>query len=61
MNEEKENIGARRLHTILEHLLEDISFDLPNPEVKEIILTKEDVIQKFSEEIKQTDVDKYIL
>ncbi|MDD5823565.1 MAG: ATP-dependent protease ATPase subunit HslU [Firmicutes bacterium] len=61
MNEEKENIGARRLHTILETLLEDISFNLPDPDITEITIAREDVIEKFKEEVKATDVDKYIL
>lgn len=61
MNEEKENIGARRLHTILETLLEDISFNLPDPSIAEVVITREDVLEKFKEEIKSTDVDKYIL
>ncbi len=61
MNEETENIGARRLHTILETLLEDISFNLPDPELTEIVITREDVQTKFCEEVKATDVDKYIL
>ncbi len=61
MNEEKENIGARRLHTILETLLEEISFNLPDPELSEIVISREDVLEKFGDEIKAKDVDKYIL
>lgn len=61
MNEETENIGARRLHTILEILLEDISFNLPDPSITEVIFDREDVQDKLKEKIKEVDVDKYIL
>ncbi|MBK5253658.1 MAG: ATP-dependent protease ATPase subunit HslU [Peptostreptococcaceae bacterium] len=61
MNEQTENIGARRLHTIIEKLLEDISFDLPNEEIDEITLTREDVKNKFIENIHEVDIEKYIL
>lgn len=61
MNEQTENIGARRLYTILETLVEDISYDLPNPEVKEIVIDAQFVINKFKEKIREVDVDKYIL
>lgn len=61
MNEQTENIGARRLYTILETLLEDVSFDLPNPDVKEVVVDAQFVINKFKEKIREVDVDKYIL
>ena len=62
MNEQNENIGARRLHTILEQLLEDISFEIPkNDENGKIIIDKEFVRNKFIDTISKDDVDKYIL
>lgn len=61
MNEETENIGARRLHTILEILLEDVSYNLPDPEIKEVRIDREYVLDKLGEKIKEVDVDKYIL
>ena len=61
MNEETENIGARRLHTILEILLEDISFNLPDPDAKDVVIDRAYVQEKLSEKIKEVDVDKYIL
>ncbi len=61
MNEETENIGARRLHTVLEILLEDISYNLPDPEIKEVIIDRAYVLERLSEKIKEVDVDKYIL
>ncbi len=61
MNEETENIGARRLHTILEILLEDISYNLPDPEITEVHIDREYVLDRLGEKIKEVDVDKYIL
>ena len=61
MNEEAENIGARRLHTILEILLEDISYNLPDDSMKDIKIDRKDVQEKLKEKIKEVDVDKYIL
>ena len=61
MNEETENIGARRLHTILELLLEDISFNLPDPEADEIVIDREYVTAKLHEKVSEVDVDRYIL
>ncbi len=61
MNEETENIGARRLHTILEILLEDISYNLPDPDMGDVRIDREYVLDKLGEKIKEVDVDKYIL
>lgn len=61
MNEETENIGARRLHTILEILLEDISFNLPDPNITNVEITRETVRKRLAEKVKEVDIDKYIL
>lgn len=61
MNEQTENIGARRLHTILEKLLEDISFNIPEMQEDKIVLDREYVKEKFIEKIKPEDLDRYIL
>ena len=61
MNEETENIGARRLHTILEILLEDVSFNLPDPDMKDLKIDREYVRERLEEKFKEVDVDKYIL
>ncbi len=62
MNDQTENIGARRLHTIMELLLEDISFDIPeNDESGRFIIDREFVQKKFMDTIHRDDVDKYIL
>ncbi|QHI73162.1 ATP-dependent protease ATPase subunit HslU [Aminipila terrae] len=61
MNEQTENIGARRLHTIMEKLLEDISFNIPEMEQEEIVIDKSYVKEKFVEKIHEDDIDKFIL
>ncbi|MDD4766023.1 MAG: ATP-dependent protease ATPase subunit HslU [Desulfotomaculaceae bacterium] len=61
VNEQTENIGARRLHTILEKLLEDISFEAPELAVKEIEIEKKYVVEKLGELVKNKDVSRYIL
>jgi len=62
VNEEVENIGARRLHTILTTLLDDILFDVPDkmPEDK-ISVNGEMVNNKLDSIIKNRDLSKYIL
>lgn len=61
MNEETENIGARRLHTILEILLEDISYNLPDPDAKDVVIDRKYVQDKLGEKFREVDVDRYIL
>ena len=61
MNEETENIGARRLYTIMETLLEDVSYELPTPDITHVLVDREMVQEKFKEKIREVDVDKYIL
>ena len=61
MNEQTENIGARRLHTILEKLLEDISFNIPDMEEDKIVIDGAYVKEKFDEKIHPEDLDKYII
>ena len=61
MNEQTENIGARRLHTVLEKLLEDISFNIPEMEEEKLVIDQKYVEDKFQETIHAEDLDKYIL
>ena len=61
VNEQTENIGARRLHTIMEKLLEDVSFNLPDENTKSISITPEYVREKFEEQIHEDDIDRFIL
>jgi ATP-dependent HslUV protease ATP-binding subunit HslU len=61
VNERTENIGARRLYTIMETLLEDISFDAPDLEEKEIVIDDNYVEEKLGEIIEDEDLSRYIL
>jgi ATP-dependent HslUV protease ATP-binding subunit HslU len=61
VNEKTENIGARRLHTILEKLLEDISFNAPDMKKDAITIDKEYVIEKLGDIIDDKDLSRYIL
>ncbi|MFZ5947448.1 MAG: ATP-dependent protease ATPase subunit HslU [Stygiobacter sp.] len=62
VNEQVENIGARRLHTILTTLLEDILFDVPDKMPKsQIEITGELVNNKLDKIVKNRDLSKYIL
>jgi ATP-dependent HslUV protease ATP-binding subunit HslU len=61
VNESAENIGARRLHTIMEKLLEDISFDGPDLKKKTIRIDAAYVRKQLSEIVKDQDLSRYIL
>jgi len=61
VNEKTENIGARRLHTIMEKLLEDISFEGPELEGREIVIDAEYVSRKLNELTANEDLSRYIL
>lgn len=63
MNEKNENIGARRLNTIMEKLLEDTSFDAPDlPEdQKEVIINESYVSSKLKGIIEDKDLSRFIL
>jgi ATP-dependent HslUV protease ATP-binding subunit HslU len=61
INENNENIGARRLHTVMERLLEDISYEMPVSGGNEIIVDKAYVQDVLKETIQDKDISKYIL
>jgi len=61
VNEQTENIGARRLYTILEKLLEDISFNAPDLKKKKFVIDKKYVKDKLQSIIKSEDLSRYIL
>ncbi len=61
VNEKTENIGARRLHTILEKLLEDLSFEGPDLKGQTIVIDREFVLNKLNEVIEDEDLSRYIL
>ncbi|KAL4528197.1 hypothetical protein Ndes2437B_g00298 [Nannochloris sp. 'desiccata'] len=73
VNTSVDNIGARRLHTIIERIVEDISFEAPdktrdvNGEVGTgggkvtVVIDKEDVVEKIGDLLKKQDLSKYVL
>ena len=61
VNEEIENIGARRLHTILEKVLEEISFSASDKKIKEISIDKIYVKKQIGDVYKDIDLTKFIL
>jgi ATP-dependent HslUV protease ATP-binding subunit HslU len=61
VNSQTENIGARRLHTILERLLEELSFEAPDITLEEITVTPEYVKERLSSIVADRDLSQYIL
>ncbi|RKL69400.1 HslU--HslV peptidase ATPase subunit [Salipaludibacillus neizhouensis] len=61
VNDETENIGARRLHTILEKLLEDLSFEASEISMEEILITPNYVEEKLQDVVKNRDLSQFIL
>ncbi|MGC8602395.1 MAG: ATP-dependent protease ATPase subunit HslU [Desulfomonilaceae bacterium] len=61
VNERAENIGARRLHTIMEKLLEEISFDAPEMAGVAVKVTPEMVKDRLKDIVKSDDLSRYIL
>ncbi|OME68058.1 HslU--HslV peptidase ATPase subunit [Paenibacillus odorifer] len=61
VNQNMENIGARRLHTILEKLLEDLSFEAPELTLDTMVITPEYVREKLASIAQDRDLSQYIL
>ena len=61
MNDQTENLGARRLHTVMEKLLEDISFNISDMGEEKITIDEAYVKERFKETIEEEDLDRYIL
>ena len=61
VNEQMEDIGARRLHTVLSTLLEEILFDLPDRAGGRIVLDAPDVRERLSRIVRDEDLRRYIL
>ena len=61
VNENTENIGARRLHTVIERLLEEVSFEAPDMRGAQVEITPEFVEERLGELAKDQDLSKYIL
>jgi ATP-dependent HslUV protease ATP-binding subunit HslU len=61
INEQMENIGARRLHTIMERLFEDISFNAPEMSGQEVTIDAEYVRERLKDIVEDLDLSRYIL
>jgi ATP-dependent HslUV protease ATP-binding subunit HslU len=61
INEMTENIGARRLYTVMEKLLEDISFTAPDLKGRKVEVSKAYVLEKLGEFLDKEDLSRYIL
>ena len=61
VNSRTENIGARRLHTVMERLLEDVSFNAHELKGQRISITRQYVQEKLQDIVKDEDLSRYIL
>jgi len=61
VNQRAENIGARRLYTVMERLLEEVSFDAPNRVGQELVIDAEYVQAQLADVVKDEDLSRYIL
>jgi ATP-dependent HslUV protease ATP-binding subunit HslU len=61
VNERMENIGARRLHTVMEKLLDEISFDAPDMAAKKVVIDKKYVAEKLRDILEDENLSRYIL
>ncbi len=61
VNDRMENIGARRLHTVMEKLLDQISFDAPDMNEKTVHITSEYVAEKLKDILEDENLSRYIL
>ena len=61
VNDRMENIGARRLHTIMERLFDEISFEAPDMKAKKVIIDQKYVDEKLDGIVKDVDLSRYIL
>ncbi|MBI5493300.1 MAG: ATP-dependent protease ATPase subunit HslU [Deltaproteobacteria bacterium] len=61
VNERMENIGARRLHTVMERVFDEISFEAPDMPRKALVIDREYVRKRLSDIVKDEDLSRYIL
>jgi ATP-dependent HslUV protease ATP-binding subunit HslU len=61
VNQETDNIGARRLHTLLEKLLEDLSFEASDVLLEKVVITPAYVLEKLEGIVKNKDLSQFIL
>ncbi|MEK7773541.1 MAG: ATP-dependent protease ATPase subunit HslU, partial [Deltaproteobacteria bacterium] len=60
VNERMENIGARRLHTVMERVFDEISFDAPDLSEKKVVVDREYVSKRLADIVKDEDLSRYI-
>jgi ATP-dependent HslUV protease ATP-binding subunit HslU len=61
LNERIENIGARRLYTVVERVLEDISYEAPDIDESKILINREYVLSKIKDIAADEDLSSFIL
>ena len=61
VNERTENIGARRLHTVMTTLLEDIMFKVPDVKTRKVKITRQKVEKTLKNIVEDEDLSRYIL
>lgn len=61
LNQKMENIGARRLHTVMERLLQEVSFNAPHLKGQRFVIDRDYVISQLEDVLKDEDVARYIL
>ena len=61
VNRSTQNIGARRLHTILERVVEELSFEAPDRAEKHVVIDAADVRQRLEALAKDEDLSRFIL
>ncbi|MEM9639243.1 MAG: HslU--HslV peptidase ATPase subunit, partial [Pseudomonadota bacterium] len=61
VNQSVENIGARRLYTVMERVFEELSFNAPDQAGDEIVVNAEFVDKNLGELTKSTDISRYVL
>ena len=61
VNERMENIGARRLHTVMEKLLDEVSFDAPEMKSGKVVIDNNYVKEKLEDILEDENLSRYIL
>jgi ATP-dependent HslUV protease ATP-binding subunit HslU len=61
VNDRMENIGARRLHTVMEKLLDEISFEAPDMEIKKVKIDEKYVAKRLKDILEDENLSRYIL
>jgi ATP-dependent HslUV protease ATP-binding subunit HslU len=61
VNQQSDDIGARRLHTVMEKLLEEVSFDAPDRGPRELVVDRAFVRERLERLVQDEDLSRYIL